>query len=79
MRFCEMCDLAIEENVKHLVMQCPFYEIYRSEMLRGLEVEYVNVILENPQELFVSLMGKHPENVESMLVRHAFCLYSADI
>ena len=44
-------------------------------MLRGLEVEYVNVILENPQELFVSLMRKHPENVESMLKRHAFCLY----
>ena len=33
-RFCDRCGLGIEENVCQIVMQCPFYEQDRKNMLK---------------------------------------------
>ena len=32
-RFCDKCDLGIEETAKHNVMQCPYFEEDRKVML----------------------------------------------
>ena len=53
-RFCENCTLGIEKSIKHIVMQCPFFE----EDTTGYGFEY---LLNDPTQIFLYLMGKHPE------------------
>ena len=37
-RWCELCDLYAEENVKHCVMKCPHSHKYTSDMLNEIDV-----------------------------------------
>ena len=65
-RFCEKCDLGIEENVRHILMQCPFFENDKQMMfneLGSIEDEEVITLLQDPAGIFLCLLGKHPINV----------------
>ena len=65
-RFCYACDLGIEENTNHIVMQCPASENDKQAMfneLNKLDNPEVNDILSKPAEVFLCLMGKHPEDI----------------
>ena len=67
-----LCDLGIIDNTAHLVMQCPFNTTCRNSMyneLNSIDDEYVHDILSKPQEVFLCLLGRQPENapVEAML------------
>ena len=59
-KICIKCDLGIRETIQHLVMECPFYIDERNQMyteFKNLEDETVNLILEEPQQVFYTLMG----------------------
>ena len=65
-KVCNKCYLGIVESIHHLVMQCPSCVEDRIEMYRQigeLDCVYAQRILSNPQEMFHTLMGKHPEQV----------------
>ena len=62
-KVCTECYLGIREDVNHLVMQCPTYEGDRAEMLdvlNSIDDEYVKAALDDHQDIFNVLMGKHP-------------------
>ena len=70
-KICNRCDLGTIENIHHLIMQCPFYVDERVEMyrqLRTIDSETVRNVLNDPQNIFHTLMGRHPEQMsfESM-------------
>ena len=50
---CIECDLGIEENVKHIVMQCPKYENSRRVMLQNIE--------ELPNDIGTTVLAEHGE------------------
>ena len=81
-RFCEMCYLGIEENVWHLVMQCPFYEDSRVAMYQeidSLELVELETVLNNPRELYLTLMGKHPEDIPLEIMMQVWDISSRHI
>ena len=47
-RFCDRCGLGIEENVWQIVMQCPFYEQDRKDMLK--ECTAIDTLFERPED-----------------------------
>ena len=64
-KMCERCDLGITEDVRHVVMQCPFFEPHRVRMyddVRQTRPEGTEMILGRPQEIFYVLMGKQPND-----------------
>ena len=70
---CDKCDLGIVEDTRHIVMQCPFFEHDKMNMLKEMEeVESYEIsnLLNEHGRLFLYLMGKHPDNVsfESMYI-----------
>ena len=49
-RFCNKCDLGIEETANHIVMQCPYFEADRKkkfEEMSDLNCAEINGILDN--------------------------------
>ena len=65
-RFCEKCDLGSEENIKHIVMECPFFEGYKEQMfdeIRERCIPEVGELLNRPAEIFLLLMGRQPDDV----------------
>ena len=59
-RFCDKCTLGIEESVKHIVMQCPFFEEDRKMMLNemsDLKCTDIDNILSEAATTFQILMG----------------------
>ena len=75
-KICNRCDLEIIESIHNLVMQCPFYLDERTEMYRQLEeldCAFAQRVLSDPQNLFHTLMGKHPEQMpfKAMVDRRA--------
>ena len=65
-RFCEKCDLGIEGNIKHIVMQCPFFEEDRRHMFVEIRDKCNPKVIEctnRPAEIFFFLMGKQPDDV----------------
>ena len=71
-RMCILCELGIEDNTFHLVMQCPFNATRRNSMyneLNSIDEECIREVLSKPQEVLLCLLGRQPENapVEAML------------
>ena len=71
-KVCERCNLGVIEDLKHITMQCPFYEEHRISMYREiaqLQCDEINVAMENPQDIYPLILGKQPDNVsiEDML------------
>ena len=65
-KVCCSCDLGINENSKHVIMQCPFYENTKQVMFNEIEqmqCEEVKPALMNAAEMLPILLGKQPENV----------------
>ena len=62
-KVCIECYLGIREDTNHLVMQCPANEGIRSEMqdvLNSIDDLHVKRTMEDPQNLFNTLMGHQP-------------------
>ena len=71
-KVCDKCELGVLESVKHLVMQCPFYSNESSELfyaISRLDSETAKRVINEPQQYFMTLMGKQPEGAsfEEML------------
>ena len=65
-KMCSNCDLGILEDVKHIVMQCPFYSDERIKMhdlLSNLESDCAVRVVADNQNFFYNVMGKHPEGM----------------
>ena len=53
---CIVCDLTVYEDAKHMIMQCPFYDVKNSFMFREIDIIYPGLDM----DITVSvLMGKH--------------------
>ena len=66
-RVCARCDLGIEETIRHLVMQCPFYSDMCAELfgaLSRLNSEAAGIVVNDPPSYFHVIMGRHPENAD---------------
>ena len=64
-KMCNRCKLGSLEDVKHLIMQCPYFEVKRAKMydeIKKLNNEELDEVLSNPQEIFHVILGKHPDN-----------------
>ena len=56
-----------EENIRHLVMQCPFYDDITAGLfasLSRLNSEAARRVVRDPANYFSTIMGKHPENAD---------------
>ena len=67
-RVCLLCNLGMEENTVHIVMQCPFHERTRHcmyEAIDNLEMK-ISTIFQNLQgdEKFLALMGKNIDGID---------------
>ena len=62
---CNRCDLGCIEDVKHLIMQCPYFEAKRARMyeeIKQLNTDELNEVQSNTQEIFYVILGKHPSD-----------------
>ena len=71
-KVCNACYLGIREDTKHIVMQCPTFEGIKSEMfdiINAIEDENVQRNMNETDDLFNIIMGKHPMEIpfDSML------------
>ena len=60
-RMCTNCDLGVEENVHHMVMQCPYMEDIRYNMYEVIDeyaCKFNDRIKGAPTEVFGMLLGK---------------------
>ena len=60
-RFCENCDLAAVDDVKHLILQCPKWQSMRSEILE--EIANIpdgsgKILINTLCDLVIALLGK---------------------
>ena len=58
--------VGIREDTMHLVMQCPDTEHIKGEMfevLSAIDDDHVSNALQDQQNIFYILMGKHPPDV----------------
>ena len=89
-RMCENCYLGCVESTNHIVMQCPFFENDKRNMLEemeGVENPEISGILNDHGNLFLYLMGKHRDNVcfDSMYIfwsisaKHISAMYKTAI
>ena len=81
-RFCEKCDLGIEETAIHIVMQCPFFEEDRRKMfaeMNALLCREIDEILTDAANIFLYLMGKHPHNVDFEVIYKFWVLAASHI
>ena len=89
-RMCDKCDLGIVENTQHIVMQCPYFEVDKRIMLEemeGVRNTEISYILSDHCNLFLYLMGKHPDNVSfdsmyivwSISAKHISAIYKKAI
>ena len=65
-KVCVRCELGIVEDAKHVVMQCPYYQNIRQEMLdeiEQLQCEGISDALRNAQDSFYILLAKQPANI----------------
>ena len=65
-KICTQCMLGIREDTMHLVMQCPDTEHIKSEMfdvLSAIDDEHVSNVLQDQQNVYYVLLGKHPKGV----------------
>ena len=63
-KVCSRCDLGCIEDIRHLVMQCPFFEAERNELhvsLSNMGSDIATRILNDPSNYFLVIMGKQPE------------------
>ena len=67
-RACTLCDFGIEENVTHLVMQCPYHETTHISMYSDLDKLHVEISgkfnVQQGEEKFLTLMGKNIMNTD---------------
>ena len=66
-KVCDRCDLGITGDIRHIVMQCPFFDLHRRKMYddtRQLGLEGMETILGRPQEIFYVLMGNQPIDIQ---------------
>ena len=69
---CVRCDLSSLEDIRHIVMQCPYFEYIRQEMFDEIEQLNCNSIsnsLRSGVDILLILLGKQPADVpiESMM------------
>ena len=63
-RFCGFCDLAAQENVRHLVMECPRWQARRNVMFReigNIDDGSGQAILDAQGDILLVLLGKSVE------------------
>ena len=64
-RFCPFCDLAQEDNVKHLVLQCPRFHQERADLfeaLRAIPGDIGRTVLNIEDDILSILLGRHANN-----------------
>ena len=62
---CTRCNLAVIEDPKHIIMQCPYYEertTYLFDDIRRLGCSIIDDVM-SVGDVYSILMGKHPEGV----------------
>ena len=70
-RTCNNCDLYAEENIRHILMQCPALENDRAKMydkLYNIDLKVKAVISENPHKVFLWLLGGNIEDLEAEIM-----------
>ena len=70
-RACELCDNFAEENITHLVMQCPFFEETRIVMFDRINTipgKIKETLCNDNPDLLLNLLGKCHQmiNIEEM-------------
>ena len=66
-RMCIECDLGLEEDVKHIVMQCPMYEDSRKilfQTINELPNDIGSLVLDEPGEVLYILLGKSDQRLD---------------
>ena len=65
-KMCSRCDFGIQEDARHVLMQCPFYSEERKNLFDSLELVsdiWKNEISHNGHDILHILLGKQPENI----------------
>ena len=76
-RFCERCDMSELENIRHLIMQCPAYEVSRIQMyndLYGIGNNVRECIESSPAEVLSWILGGRIEGVEEQDMIDFWCI-----
>ena len=66
-RICTKCELGILEDIKHLLMQCPYYTEERAQLQNSIQLigtELSDRIINDPLNYFNTIMGKQPEGTD---------------
>ena len=66
-RICTKCELGILEDIKHLLMQCPYYTEERKQLQHSIQLigtELSDRIINDPPNYFNTIMGKQPEDTD---------------
>ena len=65
MKLCQNCDLYAQEDIEHIIMQCPRYQKRSEIMFKEIFARCPNVCFEsNPSQIFGWIIGKQMDNVE---------------
>ena len=63
-RICNKCELGILEDIKHLLMQCPYYTEERTQLQHSIQLIGTELSdrINDPPIYFNTIMGKQPED-----------------
>ena len=64
-KMCHRCDLGIVENARHLILQCPFYDLERASMFREIESTndtWHSKVNNQGYDIMHILLGMQPDN-----------------
>ena len=81
-RVCSLCDMYEDDNVKHLVMQCPILQTDRTAMFREIneiEVRSGRDILSNSVNTLGVLLGRSVDNIPQELMDEVWLLAAKHI
>ena len=65
-KMCDRCDLGINEDARHLILQCPFYDADRMEMFNEIESvsdTWSDKISNRGYDILHILLGMQPDGI----------------
>ena len=81
-KMCHRCDLGIIENARHLILQCPFYDLERASMFREIESTndtWSSKINNQGYDAMHVLLGMQPDNTTFNEIIHIWLIAGSHI
>ena len=85
-KLCTLCDNFEVEDMRHIVLQCPYFDIERNslfENIYSLGMQVSNALRDSPRDILYTILGgplegiheEQDEKLRLITLRHAYHIY----